>query len=205
MKKPITSRSVLEVLSQEYIKGKALDLGAGKAKYKETVLRTASEYVAFDCFESEHIDVTGDAHKLPFQDNVFDTIICISVIEHVERPWIVAKEMIRVLKLGGHCIVCAPFIFAYHSDPDDYFRFTMQGLSLLFKDCEIQELDRMGGLFSVIDSAWRTSVYDTYKKKHGFINRNCHRVVNLLCTILDRFIPWPSRFYPSSYIVVKKN
>lgn len=46
--------------------------------------------------------VPGDARKLPFMDDTFDRVFCISVLEHIEENRELAlSEMIRVLKPGG--------------------------------------------------------------------------------------------------------
>jgi len=59
---------------------------------------------------------------IPFKDNVFDTVICTQVIEHVPRPWLVVHEIYRVLKEGGHLLLSTPFLYPYHLEPRDYFR-----------------------------------------------------------------------------------
>jgi len=48
------------------------------------------------------------AEKLPFEDNEFDYIQSISVLEHVQDVRLSIKEMVRVLKPGGVGFVQAP-------------------------------------------------------------------------------------------------
>ena len=74
--------------------------------------------------------MVGDAHKLPFKSQVFDSIICQAVLEHVSNPNKVVDEMLRVLKPKGHVFVEVPFIQGYHADPDDYQRYTLNGLTI---------------------------------------------------------------------------
>ncbi|MBC7429278.1 MAG: class I SAM-dependent methyltransferase [Bacteriovorax sp.] len=45
---------------------------------------------------------------LPFEDNAFDVIVCMDVIEHLENPQVVLKEMYRVLKPGGRFLFHVP-------------------------------------------------------------------------------------------------
>lgn len=46
----------------------------------------------------------------PFQDNYFDTIVCIAVIEHVYDIFFLVKEIYRMLKPGGYIIAEVPNI-----------------------------------------------------------------------------------------------
>ncbi len=50
----------------------------------------------------------GYAEKIPFEDNFFDIVICIHVLEHVYDVKKSIKEMIRVLKKGGHLYLACP-------------------------------------------------------------------------------------------------
>lgn len=54
------------------------------------------------------IFIVANAHKLPFKDNFFDGVFCLEVLEHVEEPNKVLKEIKRVLKSGGYGIVLVP-------------------------------------------------------------------------------------------------
>lgn len=49
--------------------------------------------------------VRADAHKIPFKENTFEVIVCCEVLEHVEEPEVVIKEMKRVLKRNGRLII----------------------------------------------------------------------------------------------------
>jgi ubiquinone/menaquinone biosynthesis C-methylase UbiE len=53
-----------------------------------------------------------DAQKtLPFPSEYFDIIICEQVLEHLEKPENAVKEITRVLKKGGICILGVPGFF----------------------------------------------------------------------------------------------
>ncbi|MCK5385530.1 MAG: methyltransferase domain-containing protein [Alphaproteobacteria bacterium] len=76
------------------------------------------------------------------EDNSFDCVVVLEVLEHVKDPQKALSEIWRVLKSGGKIILSTPFIFHIHAEPHDYWRFTHYGLSLLleaFADVEIRE------------------------------------------------------------------
>lgn len=101
--------------------------------------RTAFHF-GCDLIVGQGVDVQADGHALPFAENYFDFVICAETLEHDQAPWITAQEMFRVTKQGGLVIVTVPGIgFPRHDFPSDYWRFTEDGLALLFADFTIME------------------------------------------------------------------
>lgn len=81
-----------------------------------------------------NIDIVGDAHHLPFKNESLDGIVIKNVFEHLRDPAVVRKEMYRVLKKGARFYAKVPFMQPFHAVPDDYQRFTTNGLNEFFKD-----------------------------------------------------------------------
>jgi 2-polyprenyl-3-methyl-5-hydroxy-6-metoxy-1,4-benzoquinol methylase len=110
MKRPsYHTRSVLERVVPKYCRGYVLDAGARRAKYKQLIHKHSTNYVALDNLSSyfqfsyklDHkLDVIGDIMSLPFRSEVFDTVVCTQVIEHVPEPRKLMHELSRVLKRG---------------------------------------------------------------------------------------------------------
>lgn len=50
----------------------------------------------------------ADVTKLPVKDGVMDTVYTSNVIEHVESPEMMLSEIIRILKIGGICVLRGP-------------------------------------------------------------------------------------------------
>lgn len=113
-----------------------LDLGCGRAYYKKYF----PNRIGFDIQPGLDVNIVGDAHSLPFEDEKFDNILCIEVLEHLHSPHVAISEMKRVLKKGGKLILTTRFIFPLHDTPEDYYRYTKYGLKYLFRDWEIIEL-----------------------------------------------------------------
>jgi SAM-dependent methyltransferase len=52
----------------------------------------------------EHFDIT----EIPHPDASFDAIVCSHVLEHVEDDRAAMRELVRVLKPGGFCVLLVP-------------------------------------------------------------------------------------------------
>lgn len=97
-----------------------------------------AEYVGVDMSEGKGVDVVADLTKSvdPLQENYFALGICCSVLEHVEKPWIFAANLTRLIRPGGRLYMSVPWVWRYHPYPDDYFRFSYRGVMSLFGEFE---------------------------------------------------------------------
>jgi hypothetical protein len=96
-----------------------------------------ADYVGFDFYAGENVDVVGDAHKLSTYfagQEKFDLIFSSAVFEHLFMPWIAALEIQKLLKVGGHVFTETHFSFASHERPWHFFQFSDMGLRALFND-----------------------------------------------------------------------
>lgn len=99
---------------------KILDLGCGNGIYTKKIMKlvTATEAYGIDIKqtslkEAEKRGITGiradlNTDRLPFDDDYFDLIIFLDVIEHLLNPDNALKEAYRVLKSRGHFIIMTP-------------------------------------------------------------------------------------------------
>lgn len=101
---------------------KLLDVGCGKAIYATMFRGSQVEYFGVEpdpersllatnllnkLNSSAHISIM-DAENLHYQDNFFDYVLAIEVIEHIENDFWAIKEMSRVLRQGGYLILSTP-------------------------------------------------------------------------------------------------
>ena len=94
-----------------------------------------------DFYDTDGVDYAADVHDLHiFNDNEYESIICLEVLEHLHSPHVAIGELFRVLKPGGVLLLSTRFIFPIHAEPNDYYRFTEQGLRHLLDEFEIIEL-----------------------------------------------------------------
>jgi SAM-dependent methyltransferase/uncharacterized protein YbaR (Trm112 family) len=77
--------------------------------------------------------MVADLHCIPLLDQSVDTVVSIAVLEHTRYPWVVSQEFYRVLRPGGFGVIAIPFLQPQHGCPNDYMRFTENGLIELMK------------------------------------------------------------------------
>ncbi len=91
------------------------------------------ELVGTDVYASPHTVLVADAHKLPFEDGVFDGVWVQAVLEHVLEPATVVAEIHRVLRRNGLVYAETPFMQQVHERAYDFSRFTQSGHRWLFR------------------------------------------------------------------------
>ncbi len=78
-------------------------------------------------------------------DEPFDLAICCHVLEHTKAPMRAARNIESLLKPGALAYVATPWSQAFHAAPDDYWRFSMRGLGLIFSRLDILSSFYSGG------------------------------------------------------------
>lgn len=114
-----------------------------------------SEIVRF-CFTNVIMDDSlhciCDGHFLPYPQELFDIVIIQAVLEHVVDPSKVVSEIHRVLKVDGEVYSEIPFLQPVHLGALDFWRYTLSGHRLLFKNFSVEESKVMSGPSEVF--AW---------------------------------------------------
>ncbi len=127
-------KSIFEFLGRLTPEMTVLNLGSGQGTF-DRFIPSGLHLINLDVSPSERTDLVADGHYLPFRDSSLDAVFSNAVLEHVERPWVVADEIWRVLKPGGWALINVPFLNVIH-DANDYFRYTDKGLRVLFSRFE---------------------------------------------------------------------
>ena len=101
---------------------KILDVGSlryeGHKAYKD-LWSDNWTYVGLDLKSGPNVDVVPEnPYKYPFNDNEFDIIISGQCFEHVDRPWVLIKELYRILKPSGQVFIIAPSKGPIHTEHD---------------------------------------------------------------------------------------
>lgn len=91
--------------------------------------------------DAHGLDVTDgidfETDRLPFDDNTFDTVTGVSLIEHLRSPTVMLRETLRVLKPGGAMILVTPnWRYSYkifYNDPTHVHPYTDTSIRFLLK------------------------------------------------------------------------
>lgn len=119
----------------------------------DTIRDNRVDYKILDPVPDYGPDIIGDIRALPFADNSQEAISCIAVLEHVEDPFKASEELFRVLSKGGMCMVYVPFLYYFHAEKGyygDYWRFTKEGLALMFKKFRTVEIQPVRGAIGTL-------------------------------------------------------
>lgn len=137
------------------VSGRLLDLGAGNQPLRPWYADKVERITAIDVAATGGLDVLGVADHLPFAAASFDTVLCTSVLEHVEDVEAAMTEIVRVLAPGGHLLLSVPFLYPTHEAPWDFWRTTHHGLRSLAQrhGLVVTDLAAQGGPFLLVTHA----------------------------------------------------
>jgi SAM-dependent methyltransferase len=111
---------------------RVLDVGCGEKPYRP-YFAEAAEYVGVDIDERANADLIGAVEALPVEDESFDLVLCLQVLEHADDPAAGVRELHRVVRPGGRVLAATHGTYVYHPSPVDYWRWTHTGLERLFR------------------------------------------------------------------------
>ena len=141
--------------------GLVLDIGSKGAPYSSAIPHT--RLVTLDVDPSRKPDICCDIHDLEWENDYFDTVVAIEVLEHLRDPARAISHIRRVLKVGGIAILSTRFLCRYHPDPEDHYRFTWDSLRYLcrhFTEVEIlHHGNRAQVLWETVNAGGRSRVF----------------------------------------------
>ncbi len=162
-----------------------LDLGCGLKPFASSF--NHAHYTGID------IEVSGrscdmkvpdkyfDGINIPYEDNMFDGVLCTQVLEHVENLDLLLAECNRVIKMGGDFVVSVPFLFREHEQPYDFRRFTSYGLMLALTNNGFQVRTSLKYPSAIETIATLFSVHVT--NNIGYKNRVAYLLTGLLVNL----------------------
>jgi len=116
------SGSIYEGLVKRHLtpKARVLDAGCGRGGVIELYAEKVGQAVGLDtdltslrehrCLKQL---VVGSLATMPFPADLFDVVLCSWVVEHLEEPSAVFREIARVLNKRGHLLLLTPNAWGY--------------------------------------------------------------------------------------------
>ncbi len=108
-----------------------LDVGCGDKPYYPFFAGIAATYVGCDVVPGPRVDRVCPIEELAAEDRSVDLVLCTQVLEHARDPAAALRECARVLRPGGHLFASTHGTYPFHPHPNDYWRWTQQGLEAL--------------------------------------------------------------------------
>ncbi len=107
-------REIVEPLGAESV----LDAGCGEGETlarledvlgeRVAAIDVLDKCVAYTKQRFPHVDVSmASVYELPFEDRSFDLVVCLEVMEHLDRPAEALRELSRVCR--GNLVVSVPY------------------------------------------------------------------------------------------------
>lgn len=111
----ITEKRLQRIIGNlENLRGKViLEIGCGSGRFTEILLKYGARVVSVDMsiaviankgnfpINEDHLVIQADMNNLPFNDEVFDFIVCVGVLQHTPDTFQSINNSERVLKKGG--------------------------------------------------------------------------------------------------------
>lgn len=143
-----------------HFRGELYDLGCGEAPYREFFFSLVDRYIGVDWSASSHdtkADIIADLNMpLPIDSGVADTVVSLSVMEHLCEPQLMLNEAFRILKPGGNIVFQVPWQWWIHEAPYDFFRYTPYGLQYMLGKAGFTDIivEPQAGFFTTTVLKW---------------------------------------------------
>jgi len=127
--------------------GVLIDLGCGEKPYEGLF---AARTIGIDrTYRHGDPDIVGFAEALPIRDGAASTVLSTQSLEHADDPAELLDEAYRILAPGGTLLLSTHGVFIHHPDPHDYWRWTEEGLTRLFRSrgFDVQRVHHQGEVF----------------------------------------------------------
>jgi len=99
-------RQWYRLIVENMIGGRSLEIGGGGGHFKEFFPKIISSDYTF----CDWLDLSLDAHNLPFAGGGLGNIVMIDILHHLASPPLFFHEAQRTLKKGGRLILLEPFV-----------------------------------------------------------------------------------------------
>ena len=194
MKQSLFRKLTYIKLSQVKLTGAVLDVGGVKDAEYHKIINGKSVFTTANIDESTHPDILIDLEgsRLPIENETYDSVILINLLEHIYNYNFLIKESSRILKQNGKIVIVVPFLYYVHSSPNDYFRYTKQALEMIMKENSFDQIkiEEIGcGAFSA-----------SANLIHRFFPSFVNLVIEKIAVLFDKLVIFISKILKKIYV-----
>jgi SAM-dependent methyltransferase len=163
---------VKSILNDYFINKRVLDVGSGDINGNNNFLFENCEYHGNDVIDAPNVTIVSKTSTLPFEDEIFDTIISTECFEHDPEYFDSLQKIYKMLKPNGlFCFTCASTGRAEHgttrTTPGDSYGTIgdLEDMKDYYKnltETDINEALDLNNLFSVWDTYYNSGSHDLY-------------------------------------------
>jgi len=173
-----------------------LDVGAGHQQYR-TLFDQFNKYEACDLEAGFHAEKKPDffasVYEIPRNNETYDVVLMLQVLEHLEYPLKGLTEVHRILKKGGSLYLSTPQAAGDHFEPYHFYNFTQYGLKSLLAQAgfKVIEHQRLAGMFHYVGNRIHKlggSLYYQYRSEKNYVAAALAFVFKALCYVLARIL-----------------
>ena len=195
------------------ISGKILDVGCGTKPYKDLFLYEKYDGLEIDTPKTRKTgkaEYFYDGNIFPFENSVYDGVLCNQVLEHIFEPDIFLQELSRVLKKDGLLLLTVPFIWDEHDQPYDYSRYSSFGISHILIKNKFNILEQRKSVNNIIVPFQMISeyIYKETQSKSLYVNLAVSIIlispINIIGLFLSYILPVNNDLYLDNIILAKK-
>ena len=179
-----------------------LDIGCGRKPYFELFKPYMKRYLGVDV-DPKVADLVASAENLPLKNDSFDLVVCFQTLEHCRKPEKVIAEIYRVLQPGGFAILTTHGSWMYHPSPHDYYRWTNEGLSELFKNYTFVKVTANLKAWASIIQIINLELYGM-ASRHLFWKLPLYIIILVLNVLGQALSPFGPDHFTVNYVVLAK-
>lgn len=171
---------------------RVLDLGCADLHYRR-LLPDHVDYRGADLVGNPWADyeLSPDG-TVPVPDATFSLVLSTQVLEHVPDPRRYLRECWRLLEPGGTLLLTTHGIMYYHPDPEDYWRWTGEGLAKIIREAGF-DIEEIRGLMGLVAAALQLLQDGSLRWVPRPVRRPYIVVMQALMALTDRRYSEPSR------------
>jgi SAM-dependent methyltransferase len=156
--------------------------------------------------------ICGDLQSLPYQNDTFDIVFALDVLEHINKDEVAIIEISRILKKKGLAIITVPHRMKYFTQQDRIIghlrRYEIKEITKMFKKANL----RLVNFFGIYGRLMKISYFQTInpqlteekilKLRKKFMSDSNFRIIwNLIVILMSKLMKIDAMYTPTNKIM----